>query len=476
MGLSQWDSKYLNAAEQAEILGYQSQWQGADATTRTSLNNAANALRGKYGYTGGVDGSQFTTIDQYKPPTAPEIGQYESPYAGDIKALMDQIKNPPKYESPYADLLNSSISDIMNRPKFDYNADEDEAYQSFVRRATAAGDKAYADNLGGMSAMTGGRPNSWAGTVASQARNAYTLQAQEAVIQFEDRAYSRYKDEGAEMHNLVNMLSSQDQVAYGRYRDEIGDTKDLADMVLKLDDREFEQYKFMADQSWKVFDTEYQAYNDALTFKKNKISEAIDRSNMLGFVNNKDSVTLGVPTGTLSQAARERAEDMLDYIAKNEIDLTKFRKEKEISHEFDVKLLNIRESISAASGGGSGGSSGSYSGGGNGVAPTFNPTSTEGNKVTSVANSFNDFIDTLKGTTMTKYDAASDYVDGVIEDIENGLYGKNSVAMGGLILDKIYANPKFIAIVEAYNKQKNTVTNAINMKTSDAMKMLSQYK
>ena len=45
--------------------------------------------------------------------------------------------------------------------------------------------------LGGLSAMTGGRANSWAGTVASNARGNMLMQAEEAVMHFEDRAYSR---------------------------------------------------------------------------------------------------------------------------------------------------------------------------------------------------------------------------------------------------------------------------------------------
>ena len=40
MALSQWDMKYLNPEEQAQVLDYQKQWQGADANTRVSLNNA----------------------------------------------------------------------------------------------------------------------------------------------------------------------------------------------------------------------------------------------------------------------------------------------------------------------------------------------------------------------------------------------------------------------------------------------------
>ena len=35
--------------------------------------------------------------------------------------------------------------------------------------------------------------------------------------------------------------------------------------------------------------------------------KAIDRTNLLGYVNNQDSVTLGIPTGTLSQRCKRKS-------------------------------------------------------------------------------------------------------------------------------------------------------------------------
>lgn len=375
MSLSQWDSKFMTPEEQQQVLDYKSKW-GSDPTQRDSIHSFVEGIRGKYGYSGGVDGSQYNPIPVK--PTIPTIDKWESPNQGMIDDLYNQVKNPPKFEDPYRDLINQSISDIMNRPKFSYDADNDPAYQAFIQRATRAGDKAYADNLGGMSAMTGGRPNSWAGTVASQARNEYTLQAQEAVIHFEERAYSRYKDETADMYNLVNLLNSQDDKAYSRFRDTIGDTKDLFDMVMKLDDRDFQNYKFMAEQQWKTFDTEYSYYKDALQEKKDKVNAALDRTNLTGFVNNEDSILLGVPTGTLSQGARERAEQMADYVTKQAHDLEQFKLEKEETHKWDLKLLKAKEQIDIAADarrpkGGSGGGSGG-SGGGSNDAPVLNKT------------------------------------------------------------------------------------------------------
>ena len=225
--LSQWDLDNLTPDEQSQIVKYKDLWE-SDPTQRESANAAANAIRSRYGYSGAVDGSQYIPIETYQPPQAPDIPGYESPYNNILQDVLSQLQTPQEYNSPYEDLINQQISQITNRPQFSYNPDEDAAYQAFRERALRAGDKAYADNLGGMSSMTGGRPNSWAGTVASQARNQYVLQAEEAVIQFEDRAYGRYRDETSDMYNLVNLLNSQDEIGYRRFRDQIGDTKELS--------------------------------------------------------------------------------------------------------------------------------------------------------------------------------------------------------------------------------------------------------
>lgn len=436
MALSQWDMKYLNADQQAEVLNYQNQW-ASDPNQRDSLHSVVEGIRGQAGYSGGVDGSQYIPIEGFRPPTAPAIGDFNSSMSGEWAGIIDKMKNPEPAPDYYMNLMNQQLSDIMNRPKFEYNADEDPAYQAFLQRAGRAGDKAYADNLGGMSAMTGGRPNSWAGTVASQARNAYTLQAQEAVIQFEDRAYSRYQNETQDMYNLLGALGAADDREYSRYRDGIQDNKDFADMIFKLEDREFEQFKFKTDQNWRVFDYEYQSYNDALSFKKDKISEAIDRTNLQGFVNNTDAITLGVPVGTLSQSARERAAQMEDYITKQELDINNFRKEMEIRHEFDKKLIAVKESYNTNSGGGDGVVEGNSN---------FIPDNTETNRINSESKKFTDLVNSDEFKRMTreqKFNAIGSLREDIVASAKSNLYGKNSMSIADLILNKIQTSSAY---------------------------------
>lgn len=466
-----WDEHFMSPEDFAKIKQYQELWfQTQDPKQRESLHQAAEMLRAKYGYSGGVAGNEYIPTSPVPIPQIPEIPEYQSPYASQIQNLLDRLTNLPEYRSPYEDLINQQLSAIMNRPKFTYDPDTDPAYQAFLQRAMAAGEKAYADNLGGLAAMTGGRPNSWAATVASQARNQYMLQAQEAVLHFEERAYQRYRDETADMYNLLNTLHTLDLTAYNRYRDQITDIKDLANFVLSLDQMEFDRFRYMTDLRYRIFEYEYEAYKDALQNRKNKIQEAMDRTNLLGYVTNQDAIILGVPAGTLSQAARERVERMEDYIKQAEIDLENKLKIMQEQKKIDLELIKVRseeqkkaelELIKARSNeeirvwrattgsrpaGGSISAGGSKSAGGGSGTPSL--TISDGNKVKSIVDNFNKFTSSKEYQRLPadkKYQYINNTIAGIIKDAEDGLYGKNSLYIANAALERI-------AQTEAYRK------------------------
>lgn len=445
MALSQWDQQLLTPAQQQEVLKYQAQWATADEATRASLHSYVEGIRAKAGYSGGPDGSQYIPINTGGLPTVPNIPTYQDPFSGMAMDMFDDIRNAPAFEDPYANLITETLSKIQNR-KFEYNPDTDPAYQAFKERALAAGDKAYSDNLGGLSAMTGGRPNSWAATVASQARNEYVLQSEMAVIDFEDRAYSRYQAEGQELYNFIGVLDSLSTKAYNQYRDKIQDKKDLFNMVMDLSDQHFQRYEFMVDQTWKQFDAERVLFMDALEQKDRAIRQALDRTNLLGYVDNEASVLLGVPTGTLSQAARERAEAMIDYIKKQEIDLNTYAKQKEIDYKYDLKLISARAAT--------GGSGYNYSDYGNYV-----PSKDESKDIDSVVADFKALVSSPDFVSRTvdrrdengkrlsdnsyRFNTVKDFVSQFYSKVEANGFGANSDIIGNIILDRLQSIPEF---------------------------------
>lgn len=447
MALSIFDQQHLSPDSQKLVQWATDQWETADEATRASLHNLVEAERNKAGYTGGVDGSQFTQIGVAQP----NIPEWESQYSGIGDQILDDLMNMPDQVSPYEDIINEQLSAIRSR-EFTYDPENDPAYQAFKARALAAGDKAYADNLGGLSAATGGRPNTWAGAVASQARNQYVLQAETAAMDFEDRAYSRYRDETQDMYQFLDVLNTLDTKAYNRYRDQISDKKDMFDMVMRLEDREFQQYEFMVNQSWKQFDAEWKQFDSVLQQKEADINRAMDRTNMLGYVDNEASVLLGVPTGTLSQAARERVEQMEDYIKKQQVDLDTFAKQEKIRFDYDMKLAGYRASLS----GGSGGSGG-------GIAPDGNymPTKTDAKDRDNLVEEFgsmgsSDDFSRLDGEE--KYNRVNQYIEGIIRDVNDGLISPWAAneALGKIMQDPLYKS------AEVYEKAKTPITTINN--------------
>ena len=159
----------------------------------------------------------------------------------------------------------------------------------------------------------------------------------------------------------------------------------------------------------------------------------------MGYVDNKAAAVLGVPTGTLSKTARERAEAMEDYIKKQSIDIETYKKQKAIDYDYDLKLVKARASV-----GGSGGTGG---------------TSLTQSEIKTIGNASMEFDKLInsKDYKALKHDAykleqINSFIDGIIKKTEYGTYGKNSLAIGQSILDNISQHPEYIRVANEYAK------------------------
>lgn len=279
---------------------------------------------------------------EWNPPVAPDRQEYNSPYQDELKGILDDLKNMGQYDSEYKSLIDQTLSNILNRPKFEYDADSDLAYQSFLQRANRMGEQAFQDNMGAFASMTGGRLNSWAGTIATQAKNEFLTQASEAVTMFEDRAYSRYRDEGDDLYRLLGSLQSLDADAYSRWRDTINDKQQMFNMVMQLDDREFRNFEFMVNDSWKRYEAEYKSYLDALTEKDREINRAWERTRVNGYVSNEDSIVLGVAAGTPSFEVQQREAEMKMWLEQQKVLLDNDFKKMDQQNRYDKELIKIK--------------------------------------------------------------------------------------------------------------------------------------
>lgn len=391
------DRKYLSQEEQKQISYYQSMYNKAlTPEAKRSYHNMAEEIRRRHSYSGGVSGDVYSALPNYSPaprptfnpPTVPTIPEYNSKWEGQLHGIINDIRNyepynspyedrinqalydyehMPDFKSPYEDMIKQKLNEIINRPKFSYDPEKDAAYQAFKKRTMQAGEESAENALAGISANTGGRLNTWASSMASKARNNARLLAEEGVAPYEEKAFQRYQydsqipyqqlgalqsAESLEFNkyqaqkqnklNFVSALQNLDAFSYKQYRDRLGDKKDLANFVMGLDNRDFQRYQFMAEQTWNTYRAEYQNFTNSLAFQQQQFENALTRTNMLGYVNNEDSYTLGVPVGTLSQEARQRKQAIDDYFIQQDFTLKSQLQSEATQFKFAKELERIK--------------------------------------------------------------------------------------------------------------------------------------
>jgi hypothetical protein len=197
-----------------------------------------------------------------------------------------------QYQSAYADTINTLVENILNA-RFEYNPEEDELLQLATKYATNSTLETM--NSRGIlnSSMTGER---------------IAKVISDLTYQYQELAKDEFNEEFNRMITVANLLMSLDETEYQRY----------------IDNRDY-QYQLKQD--------EYQKELDA-------ISQAWERVDNLGYVDNEASQILGLAVGTLSKDARERIEDMQD-------ELEMYQKKLDMERESDLELYKLKAEIDA---------------------------------------------------------------------------------------------------------------------------------
>ena len=138
--------------------------------------------------------------------------------------LQEHMANKPgDYQSAYADQINAILEQILNRDKFSYDLNGDALYQQYKDKYTQQGKMAMMDTMGQAQAMTGGYGNSYAQSVGQQAYQAQLQNLNDVVPELYQMALNQYNQEGQDMYNQYGLLTSQDEQDYGRHRDSVSD-------------------------------------------------------------------------------------------------------------------------------------------------------------------------------------------------------------------------------------------------------------
>lgn len=233
------DMELLGDEAYNSILKYQKDWADANArgdqAAMDAAHAAAEAVRAKYGYSGGADGSEHLGLMAYtgnstgKKPSGGSGGSY---YSGSstLPGYVSTVQKPqpfdfeaaPEYLSKYQDRIDALADAILNREAFSYDPETDPTYQQYAASYTRDGKRAMQDTLAQTSARTGGLASSYAQGAAQQSYNNYMAALADKIPELKQLAYAMYMDDLNQDRADLSMLQGLEQTDYGRFMDELG--------------------------------------------------------------------------------------------------------------------------------------------------------------------------------------------------------------------------------------------------------------
>ncbi len=248
----------LPAEAQARIKELQAQYQAAvaagDTATANAAHAAAEAIRSQYGYSGGIDGSEYLGFgnQQYNSAYAPTNSGFQWNYG---TSQFDYGK-PEDYDSEYKALIDELLNQILNRDNFSYDVNSDPLYQQYKNMYLREGQRAMNDTLASAASGAGGM-NSYALSAAQQAQNYYDAQLGDKIPELYQLAYEMYLNNIDRDVQNMGLLQNLDETQYNRYRDDMSDY---------YNDRNFAYGKYrddISDSQWQQ-QFNYNANRDAI--------------------------------------------------------------------------------------------------------------------------------------------------------------------------------------------------------------------
>lgn len=134
-----------------------------------------------------------------------------------------QTTRPQGYNSKYQPQMDALLQQIQGREPFKWDFNGDELFKSYADLYTQNGKQASMDAMGQAAALTGGYGNSYAQQVGNQAYDEYLRALYDKGLDFRDRAYEAWLNEGQDLYNQYGLLQNADETDYGRYRDTYND-------------------------------------------------------------------------------------------------------------------------------------------------------------------------------------------------------------------------------------------------------------
>lgn len=200
---------------------YNKAYADGDKAGQQAAHDAAEKIRAKYDYSGGVDGSKYI-----------KLGTGASPAKADTSWL-DKLGDS-NYNYDQSGQISAKLDALLNRTPFSYDAASDPLYQQYRKQYTREADRSAEDVLGKAAVMTGGMPSTAAVAASQQASDYQMSQMTDKIPELQQLAYSMYQDKlsgdradlntlvGIEDNNYNRWLADRNYL-YQLARDQVGD-------------------------------------------------------------------------------------------------------------------------------------------------------------------------------------------------------------------------------------------------------------
>lgn len=219
-GGSSYDRQYLSDKDLSSLGAAQAAWQAAseagDKAGMEAAHRDAEAIRSRYGYSGGGDGSEYIQLGykQFNPDSGG--GRSGGGVSGGGGSF--SYASAPQYVNRYQSQIDDLTAQILGRAAFEYDPEKDPTYQQYKESYTRSGERAMQDTLGQISARTGGLASSYAGSAAQQTYDNYMSALSDKIPELRQLAYSMYQDEGDQQRANLEMLMALEQGDYAKYQ------------------------------------------------------------------------------------------------------------------------------------------------------------------------------------------------------------------------------------------------------------------
>lgn len=292
----------MSSIDRAALAAAGAAWNQANARGDQAAKDAAHAqaeaIRSRYAYSGGGDGSQYI-------PT----GNNYTQELNQLKAQLEEVAaQKPQYSGDKYD-TSSIIDQLTGMDYADWT--KSDQYKALADRYGAQGQMSMQDVLGQISSRTGGLASSYAATAAQQQYNDY-------MAQLEEIARQMYSGDRRDLIENLGVMNDANSVGYNRYLNELGQyNTDYSNL--------YNQYRdLIGDSQWNQ-NFQYQQNRDSISDKRYDQEYADSRSDYA------DSQTA---------TSKADAQNRINAYAAEGVDLTYEQAMDEVAADRSGRMIN----------------------------------------------------------------------------------------------------------------------------------------